>query len=96
LLSRKLATTKSVFEQLDNQGRVSSIVGNEVMSIGINSAFGVFQTYYDQGSDRGQNTFSTGFILDEVDIKFVDEWNNVLESDRPLNPIQIGIKLYYI
>jgi hypothetical protein len=96
LLSRKLATTKSVFEQLDNQGRVSSIIGNEVMSIGVNSAYGVYQTYYDQGSDRGVNTFSTGFILDEVDIKFVDEWNNVLESDRPLNPIQIGIKLYYI
>lgn len=96
LCSRKLATTKSVFELIDNTNRVSSTVGNEVMAIGINSAYGVYQTYYSNGSDRGLNCFNTGFILDEVDIQLVDEWNNILESDRPLNPIVIGIKLTYI
>tara|TARA_R110000868_G_scaffold217925_1_gene468069 strand:- start:2654 stop:3526 length:873 start_codon:yes stop_codon:yes gene_type:complete len=96
LCSRKLATTKSIFELIDNTDRVSSTVGNEVMAIGINSAYGVYQTYYNNGSDRGLNCFNTGFILDEVDLQIVDEWNNFLESDRPLNPIVIGVKLTYI
>lgn len=96
LCSRKLATTKSVFESMDENTNVTSIVGNEVMAVGINSPFGVYQTYYNQGSDRGINIFSTGFTLDEVDIKIVDQFNNVLESDRPINPIHIGVKLYYI
>jgi len=96
LCSRKLATTKSVFSLIDNSDKKTSTIGNEIMAIGINSAYGVHETYYNNGSDRGLNSFSTGFVLDEVDIQLVDEFNNVLESDRPLNPIVIGIRLTYI
>jgi len=77
-------------------GNVSSTIANEIMSIGINSAYGVYQTYYSNGSNRGMNTFSSGFIIDEVDLQFRDQWNNILESDRQLNPIDLNFKVFYV
>jgi len=97
ICSRKLATTKSILELMDGApGNVSSTIANEIMSIGINSAYGVYQTYYNNGSLRGMNTFSSGFIIDEVDLQFRDQWNNILESDRQLNPIDLNFKVFYV
>ncbi|NBW16079.1 MAG: hypothetical protein EBR82_49660, partial [Caulobacteraceae bacterium] len=75
---------------------ITSAISNEIMSLGINSAYGVYQTYYNNGSSRGMNTFSAGFIIDEVDLQFRDQWNNILESDRQLNPIDLNFKVFYI
>lgn len=95
--SRKLATTKSILELMNGAPEnVTSAIANEIMSLGINSAYGVYQTYYNNGSNRGMNTFSSGFIIDEVDLQFRDQWNNILESDRPLNPIDLNFKVFYI
>ena len=97
ICSRKLATTKSILELMNGApGNISSIIANEIMSIGINSAYGVYQTYYNNGSLRGMNTFSSGFIIDEIDLQFRDQWNNILESDRPLNPIDLNFKVFYV
>lgn len=96
LTSRKLATTKSIQELIDNNNSVTSTVANEVMSIGIDSEYGFQTTYYNNGSSRGMYTYSSGFILDQIDIQLRDEWNNILESDRPNNPMHIGVRLFYI
>jgi len=97
ICSRKLATTKSILELMNGVvGNTTSTIANEIMSIGINSAYGVYQTYYNNGSNRGMNTFSAGFIIDEVDLQFRDQWNNILESDRQLNPIDLNFKVFYI
>ena len=96
ICSRKLATTKSILELMNGNGNVVSTIANEIMSVGINSSYGVYQTYYNNGSLRGMNTFSSGFIIDEVDLQFRDQWNNILESDRPLNPIDLNFKVFYV
>ena len=96
LCSRKLATTKSIQELIDNGNSVTSTVANEVMSVGIDSEYGFQTTYYNNGSSRGMYTYSSGFILDQIDIQLRDEWNNILESDRPNNPIHVGVRLFYI
>jgi len=96
IFSRKLATTKSILELMNETGQVTSTIANEIMSFGINSAYGVYQTYYNNGSNRGLNTFSSGFIIDEVDLQFRDQWGNILESDRPVNPIDLSFKVFYV
>jgi hypothetical protein len=98
ILSNKLCSGKSILNVLgpndSNTSRdLQSQSGNEIMSLGITSAFGAYETYYDSGSDRAEFVFSQGIALDSLDLKFVDEFGNVLETDAINTPIYLSFKI---
>ena len=100
ILSNKLCSGKSILNVLgpndSNTSRdLQSQSGNEIMSLGITSAFGAYNQYYAQGDDRAEFVFSQGFTLDSLDLKFVDEFGNVLETDAINTPIYLSFKITY-
>jgi len=100
ILSNKLCSGKSILNVLgpndSNTSRdLQSQSGNEIMSLGITSPYGAYQTYYDQGSERAEFVFSQGIALDSLDLKFVDEFGNILETDAINTPIYLSFKITY-
>lgn len=100
ILSNKLCSGKSILNVLgpndSNTSRdLQSQSGNEIMALGITSAYGAYQTYYDQGSERAEFVYSQGIALDSLDLKFVDEFGNVLETDAINTPIYLSFKITY-
>jgi hypothetical protein len=100
IMSNKLVSGKSVLNVLgpndaDTDRDLQSQNGSEIMSLGITSAYGAYQTYYDQGSDRGDYVLSQGIALDSIDLKVVDEFGNVLETDANNTPIYFSFKVSY-
>jgi hypothetical protein len=100
IMSDKLCSGKSILNVIgENDANTSRDIqsqsGNEIMSFGITSPIGVYQTYYDQGSERGEFVFSQGIALDSLDLKFVDEYGNVLETDAKNTPIYLSFKITY-
>ena len=100
IMSNKLCSGKSIFNVLGpndaNTSRdVQSQSGNEIMSFGITAPFGVYQTYYDQGSQRAEFVFSQGIALDSLDLKFIDDFGNVLETDAINTPIYLSFNITY-
>lgn len=100
IMSNKLCSGKSILNVLGqndaNTSRdIQSQSGNEIMSFGITAPYGAYQTYYDQGSERGEFVYSQGFTLDSLDLKFTDEYGNVLETDAKNTPIYLSFKITY-
>lgn len=100
IMSNKLCSGKSILNVLgENDANTSRDVqsqsGNEIMSFGITAPFGAYQTYYDQGSQRAEFVFSQGIALDSLDLKFVDDFGNVLETDAINTPIYLSFQITY-
>jgi hypothetical protein len=100
ILSNKLCSGKSVLNVLGpndaNTSRdIQSQNGNEIMSLGITAAWGSYQTYFDSGSDRSEFVYSQGIALDSLDLKFTDEYGNVLERQAINTPIYLSFKITY-
>lgn len=100
IISNKLTNSKSVLNVLgDNDTETNrdlqSQNASEIMSIGITSPWGTSQTYYDQGSLRGDYTLSQSLCLDSIDLRIVDEFGNVLQSDAKNCPIYYSFRVSY-
>lgn len=100
IMSDKLCSGKSILNVIGpndaNTSRdIQSQSGNEIMSFGITAPFGTYQTYYSQGDDRAEFVYSQGISLDSLDLKFVDEYGNVLETDAKNTPIYLSFKITY-
>ena len=68
---------------------------SEIMAIGITSPYGTYNTYYNNGSDRGDWVFSNGLNLDSIDIQITDEFGNYLENGTNNSPVYLSLKCYY-
>jgi len=100
IMSDKLCSGKSILNVIGpndaNTSRdIQSQSANEIMSFGITAPYGAYQTYYSQGDDRAEFVFSQGIALDSLDLKFVDEYGNVLETDAKNTPIYLSFKITY-
>ena len=100
IMSNKLVNAKSVLNVLgpndaDTSRDLSSQNGSEIMSIGITSPFGTYQQYYDQGSSRGEFVLAQGISLDSIDLRVVDQFGNVLQTDAKNSPIYYSFKVSY-
>jgi hypothetical protein len=100
IMSNKLVSAKSVLNVLlpgdsDTIRELQSQNASEIMALGITAPFGAYQTYYDQGSDRGEFVLSQGISLDSIDLKVIDEFGNVLETDSVNTPIYYSFKVSY-
>jgi hypothetical protein len=100
IMSDKLCSGKSILNVIGpndaNTSRdIQSQSANEIMSFGITAPFGAYQTYYDQGSARAEFVYSQGFSLDSLDLKFTDEYGNILETDAKNTPIYLSFKITY-
>jgi len=100
IMSDKLCSGKSILNVIgsndSNTSRdIQSQSANEIMSFGITAPFGAYQTYYAQGDDRAEFVYSQGFSLDSLDLKFTDEYGNILETDSKNTPIYLSFKITY-
>ena len=100
IMSDKLCSGKSILNVIGpndaNTSRdIQSQSANEIMSFGITAPFGAYQTYYSQGDDRAEFVYSQGFSLDSLDLKFTDEYGNILETDAKNTPIYLSFKITY-
>lgn len=100
IMSNKLVNAKSVLNVLgpndaDTSRDLQSQNGSEIMSLGITSPFGVYQQYYDQGSSRGEFVLAQGISLDSIDLRVVDQFGNVLQTDAKNTPIYYSFKVSY-
>jgi len=100
ILSNKLASSKSIKNVLldgdsDTNRELQSQNAAEIMSIGITSPWGTYNTYYNNGSDRGDWIFSNGLMIDSVDLQITDEFGNYLENGTNNSPIYLSLKCYY-
>jgi hypothetical protein len=100
IMSDKLCSGKSILNVIgandSNTSRdIQSQSSNEIMSFGMTAAYGAYQTYYSQGDDRAEFVYSQGFSLDSLDLKFVDEYGNILETDAKNTPIYLSFKITY-
>jgi hypothetical protein len=100
IMSDKLCSGKSILNVIgsndSNTSRdIQSQSSNEIMSFGITAAFGAYQSYYSQGDDRAEFVYSQGFSLDSLDLKFTDEYGNILETDSKNTPIYLSFKITY-
>jgi len=100
IMSNKLVNAKSVLNVLgpndaDTSRDLSSQNGSEIMSIGITSPFGTYQQYYDQGSSRGEFVLAQGISLDSIDLRVVDQFGNILQTDAKNSPIYYSFKVSY-
>lgn len=100
IMSDKLCSGKSILNVIGpndaNTSRdIQSQSSNEIMSFGITAAFGAYQSYYSQGDDRAEFVYSQGFSLDSLDLKFTDEYGNILETDSKNTPIYLSFKITY-
>lgn len=100
ILSNKLASTKSIRNVIlegDNEGNreLQSQNASEIMAICITSPYGTYNTYYDQGSERGDYVFSNGIQLDSIDLQITDQFGNFLENGTNNTPVYLSLKCYY-
>jgi len=100
IMSNKLVNSKSVLNVLGNNDTetnrdLQSQNASEIMSIGLTSAWGTYQTYTDQGSLRGDYTLSQSICLDSIDLRVVDEFGNVLQTDSKNTPIYYSFRVSY-
>ena len=100
IMSDKLCSGKSILNVIGpndaNTSRdIQSQSSNEIMSFGITAPYGVYQSYYSQGDDRAEFVYSQGFSLDSLDLKFTDEYGNILETDAKNTPIYLSFKITY-
>jgi hypothetical protein len=100
IMSNKLVNAKSVLNVLgpndsDIDRDLQSQNGSEIMSIGITAAYGSYNQYYDQGSDRGEYILAQGINLDSIDLRVVDQFGNVLQTDAKNTPIYYSFKVSY-
>jgi hypothetical protein len=100
IISNKLTNSKSVLNVLGNNDTetnrdLQSQNASEIMSIGITSPWGAYQTYYDQGSQRGEYVLSQSICLDSIDLRVVDEFGNVLQTDAKNTPIYYSFRVSY-
>jgi hypothetical protein len=100
IISNKLTNSKSVLNVLGNNDTetnrdLQSQNASEIMAIGITSPWGTYQTYYDQGSQRGEYTLSQSICLDSIDLRVVDEFGNVLQSGSVNTPIYYSFRVSY-
>jgi len=100
IMSDKLCSGKSILNVIGpndaNTSRdIQSQSANEIMSFGITAPYGAYQTYYSQGDDRAEFVYSQGFSLDSLDLKFTDEYGNILETDAKNTPIYLSFKITY-
>jgi hypothetical protein len=100
IISNKLANSKSVLNVLGNNDTetnrdLQSQNASEIMSIGITAPYGAYQTYYDQGSSRGDYVLSQSICLDSIDLRVVDEFGNVLQTDSKNTPIYYSFRVSY-
>jgi len=100
IMSDKLCSGKSILNVIGpndaNTSRdIQSQSSNEIMSFGITAPYGVYQSYYSQGDDRAEFVYSQGFSLDSLDLKFTDEYGNILETDSKNTPIYLSLKITY-
>jgi hypothetical protein len=100
IMSDKLCSGKSILNVIGpndaNTSRdIQSQSANEIMSFGITAPYGAYQTYYSQGDDRAEFVYSQGFSLDSLDLRFTDEYGNILETDSKNTPIYLSFKITY-
>lgn len=100
IISNKLTNSKSVLNVLGNNDTetnrdLQSQNSSEIMAIGITAPWGTYQTYYDQGSLRGDYTLSQSICLDSIDLRVVDEFGNVLQTDAKNTPIYYSFRVSY-
>lgn len=100
ILSNKLASSKSIRTTIlagDSEGNreLQSQNASEIMSIGITSPVGTYNTYYNNGSDRGDWVYSNGLILDSIDLQITDQFGNYLENGTNNSPVYLSLKCYY-
>jgi hypothetical protein len=100
IISNKLTNSKSVLNVLGNNDTetnrdLQSQNASEIMSIGITAPWGAYQTYYDQGSSRGDYVLSQSICLDSIDLRVVDEFGNVLQTDAKNTPIYYSFRVSY-
>ena len=100
IISNKLTNSKSVLNVLGNNDTetnrdLQSQNASEIMSIGITAPWGAYQTYYDQGSLRGDYVLSQSICLDSIDLRVVDEFGNVLQTDAKNTPIYYSFRVSY-
>ncbi len=96
LVSQKLAYTKNTKTNVTSEALpriVQSKISNIVIAINITAPFGVYDSYYNNGSDRGVITFPSEQQFDAIDLKWVDPVGNVLQSDATNTPISIFCKI---
>jgi len=100
IISNKLTNSKSVLNVLGNNDTetnrdLQSQNASEIMSIGLTAPWGAYQTYYDQGSGRGDYVLSQSICLDSIDLRVVDEFGNVLQTDAKNTPIYYSFRVNY-
>jgi len=100
ILSNKLASTKSIKNIIlpndsDTDRSLQSQNAAEIMSIGITSPYGTYNTYYNNGSDRGDWVYPDGLTIDSIDLQITDEFGNYLENGTNNSPVYLSLKCYY-
>jgi len=100
IISNKLTNSKSVLNVLGNNDTetnrdLQSQNASEIMSIGLTSPWGSYGTYYDSGSSRAEYTLSQSICLDSIDLRVVDEFGNVLQTDAKNTPIYYSFRVSY-
>ena len=98
-ISDKLGYGKCTYTKVLNEATprlVSSTNINQIFSLNIDSQFGTYQSYYDQGSNRGTICYPSPVQLDSFDFKVVDNVGNILEPDSTNTPIMLNFRIKYL
>ena len=95
--SSKLTNNKTIKNDILTENILRSTSSksiSELISIPINTVYGAYQEWADNGSKKGQIFYSTPQNIDTIDIKITDAFGNILETDSD-SPIVITFQTQY-
>lgn len=98
LNSDKLANGKGIRNKINSEQIIKNIScfnSTEAISFFVDSAFGAYNVYYNNGSERGLISYQTATKLQSIDLNFTDIMGNTLEQVSQNMPIFISISIYY-
>lgn len=98
LNSDRIANGKGIRNRINSETLVKNIScfnSTEAISFFVDSAFGAYNVYYNNGSERGLISYQTGLKLVSIDLNFTDIMGNTLEMVSQNMPIFISLSIYY-
>ena len=93
-----LANGKGIRNQINSESlikNISSFNSTEAISFFVDSAFGAYNVYYNNGSERGLISYQTATKLASIDLNFTDCVGNTLEQVSNNLPIFVSLSIYY-
>lgn len=96
--SDKLAAGKGIRNEIKSETlfkNINCITSTEAISIFITAPYGTYESYYNNGSERGLISYQSAINLDKIDVLFTDVMGNTIEQVSPNLPIFISLSIYY-